>query len=161
MTFTDLQSTLTNLDRADKFRAIRFLASELAKEDAALPSKESDTVYPSKPQPVRAPSHDGENRVPSAVTVPPNYAGVGEAHALYGLPQDLLSRYHVLVERKHEVGLTVDESVEFERLSEELDEADWNSPAEHRLRAIDENRHVEQLATLDSIIDQLTILKSI
>lgn len=50
------------------------------------------------------------------------------------LPPAVLARYHALVEVKHTVGLTETEAAEFARLFAEIDEADWNSPAERESR---------------------------
>jgi hypothetical protein len=127
-----------------------------------LPStEEARALSVSKPASVHDGHHNGDTAAPLEGTKSTSDGGADKAHALNSLPQDLLLRYHALVQRKHSVGLTFDESVEFERVSEELDTADWNSPAEQQSHAVEEKRHAEQLAILNSIIDQLTILKSI
>lgn len=77
------------------------------------------------------------------------------------LPNDILDRYHELLNTKYTVGLSDEQELEFKQISDILDEADWNSLNEKEMRRFDDQRSERQIAALNAIIEQLVKLQTI
>jgi len=73
---------------------------------------------------------------------------------------DLLSKYHALLDRKFTVGLTDAEAAQLAILIDEIYRLDSSDPHEQRFNAMAEEEHARKIAVLDNAIQALQLMKT-
>jgi DNA-binding transcriptional MerR regulator len=78
------------------------------------------------------------------------------AGRLYALPDRLLKRYHSLLDKRFDTGLSQSEEKELMVLSVQLGEADMMTPLEQRNSVAAASEHERRMAILDRVMELLT-----
>jgi hypothetical protein len=78
-----------------------------------------------------------------------------DSRAPYSLPDELLHRYHSLLDRRFDTGLSETEENELAALSAQLDEADMATPLEQINAEAATEDHVRRMEILNHVIGLL------